>query len=80
MSKCQIKFKTAIPRLWKYNGAYKLVKGIITVTAHTAAALERNNKQMTFKNCIPFTNCKSEIDNTQVHTTKDIDVVMPMYN
>ena len=33
-----------------------------------------------FKNCAPFTNCISEINNTQVDNAKDIDTVMPMYN
>ena len=28
----------------------------------------------------PFINCISEINNTQVDNTKDIDIVMPMYN
>ena len=32
------------------------------------------------KNCAPFINCISEIDNTQIDNTKDIDIVMPMYN
>ena len=27
-----------------------------------------------------FTNCKSEINNTETDNTKDIDIVMPMYN
>ena len=27
-----------------------------------------------------FTNCKSEINNTEIDNTKDIDIVMPMYN
>ena len=33
-----------------------------------------------FKHCAPFTNCISEINNTQVDNAKDIDIVMPMYN
>ena len=33
-----------------------------------------------FKDCAPFTNCISEISNTQVDDAKDIDIVMPMYN
>ena len=35
---------------------------------------------MAFKNCAPFTNCISEINNTQVDNAKDIDIVMPMYS
>ena len=37
-------------------------------------------KKIIFKNCAPFTNCISEINNTQVDNAKDIDIVMPMYN
>ena len=35
---------------------------------------------MAFKNCAHFTNCISEILNTQVDNAKDIDIVIPMYN
>ena len=37
-------------------------------------------KKVIFKNCAPFTNCISEINNTQVDNAKDIDILMPMYN
>ena len=33
-----------------------------------------------FKNCAPFTNFISEINNTQVDNAKDIDIVMPVYD
>ena len=33
-----------------------------------------------FKNCAPFTNFISEINNTDLDKAKDIDIVMPMYN
>ena len=33
-----------------------------------------------FKNCAPFSDCISEINNTQIDYGKDLDVVMPMYN
>ena len=35
---------------------------------------------MVFKNFAPFTNCISEINNTQVDNAKNIDIVMPMYD
>ena len=35
---------------------------------------------MIFKNCAPFTNCISEINNTQLDNAKDFDIIMPMYN
>ena len=37
-------------------------------------------KIVIFENCAPFTNCISEINNTQVDNAKDIYIVMPMYN
>ena len=46
----------------------------------SSTAAGRNNKQVTFKNCAPFTDCISEINNTQVDNAKDLDVVMSMYN
>ena len=47
---------------------------------NTAAAVNNANKKVIFKSCAPFTNCKSEINNTQIDNAKDIDIVMPMYN
>ena len=42
--------------------------------------IEKNRKNRIIKNCAPFTNCISEINNTQIDNAKDIDIVMPMYN
>ena len=70
--------------LCDYSDAYILVKGTISVnnTAAQGAAANNNNnnKKVIFKNCAPFTNCISEINNTQIDNAKDIDIVMPMYN
>ena len=44
------------------------------------AEANKRNKGVIFKNCAPFTNCKSEINNTEIDHAKDIDIVMPMYN
>ena len=80
----QIKFKTTMLKssLCDYSDAYILVKGTITVnnTAAQGAAANNTNKKVIFKNCAPFTNCISEINNTQIDNAKDIDIVMPMYN
>ena len=67
--------------LCDYGDTYILVKGNITVNT-TAADVDANNtnKKVIFKNCAPFTNCISEINNTQVDNAKEIDIVMPMYN
>ena len=37
-------------------------------------------KEITFKNCAPFTKCISRINNTDIDNAQDIDIVMPMYN
>ena len=70
--------------LCDYSDAYILVKGTITITGAGADAAARQaderDKGVAFKNCAPFTNCISEINNTQVDNAKDIDIVMPMYN
>ena len=82
----QIKFKTTMLKsgLCDYSDAYILVKGTTTVNGRGADAAARQaderDKGVAFKNCAPFTNCISEIDNTQVDNAKDIDIVMPMYN
>ena len=79
-----IKFKTTMLKssLCDYSDAYILVKGTISVnnTAAHGAAANNTNKKVIFKNCAPFTNCISEINNTQIDNAKDIDIVMPMYN
>ena len=49
-------------------------------TAGGAAAANNTNKKVIFKNCAPFTNCISKINNTQVDDAEHIDIVMPMYN
>ena len=82
----QIKFKTTMLKssLCDYSDAYILVKGTITITGRGADAAARQaderDKVVIFKNCAPFTNCISEINNTQIDNAKDIDIVMPMYN
>ena len=82
----QIKFKTTMLKssLCDYSDAFIIVKGTIAITgagAHAAARqADERDKGVAFKNCAPFTNCISEINNTQVDNAKDIDIVMPMYN
>ena len=80
----QIKFRTTMLKssLCDYSDVYILVKGTITVNNTAAADADANNtnKKVILNNCTPFTNCISEINNTQVDNAKDIDIVMPMYN
>ena len=77
----QIKFKTSMLRssLCDYSDTYIIVSGTVTVAA-LAAGRGNNNIQVVFENCAPFTDCISEINNTQIENANYIDVIMPMYN
>ena len=64
-----------------YSDAYIHVKRDREVpNTRTEVASNNKNKNVIFKNCTPFINCVSEINNAQVDDAHDIDVVMPMYN
>ena len=79
----QIKFKTTMLKssLCDYSDAYIFVKGTISVNNTADGAAANNiNKKVIFKNCAPFTNCISKINNTQIDNAKDIDIAIPMYN
>ena len=58
------------------------VKGNVSVnnTATAGADANNTNKKVIFKNSAPFTDCISNINNTQADNAKDIDIVMPIYN
>ena len=75
----QIGFKTTMLKssLYDYSDAYIL----ITVNnIGTAAAPNKKNEKVIFKNCASFTNCISDINNTQIDNAKDIDIVIRMQN
>ena len=67
-----------------YADSYILVKGTITITGagdyYAAKRLDQRNKGVIFKNCAPFTNYISRINNTGIDNAQDIVIVMPMYN
>ena len=79
-----IRFKKSMIRssLCDYSNPRILVKGTITVPNTTAAgvAVNNTNKKVIFKNCAPFTDCITEINNIQVDDAQKTDTVMPMYN
>ena len=70
--------------LCDYSDAYILVKGTITINGRGADAAagqaDERDKGVAFKNCAPFINCISEINNMQIDNAKDTDIVMPMYS
>ena len=66
-------------KLCDSSDAYILVSGTVTVVK-LAAGIGNNGMQVEIKNCAPFANCISKINNTQIDNAKYIDVVMPIYN
>ena len=79
--------------LYDYSDAYIPLKGRITITedagpdeGRTEAQLlvarqaDKRNKGVIFKNCAPFINCKTEINNTEIDNATNIDIVMSMHN
>ena len=67
-----------------YSDAYMVVSGTITITGagrnDAVKQLDERKKGVIFKNCVPFTECISEINNTLIDNGKYIDVVLAMYN
>ena len=68
--------------LCDYSGACILVKGNISVNYNAGAGVAANNtnKKVIFKNCAPFTNSISKINNIQIDIAEYVDIVMQMYN
>ena len=70
--------------LCNYSDEYILGKEKIAITRAGADAAARKTdergKGIIFKNCAPFINCKSKINNRQIDNAKYIDIVIPMYN
>ena len=64
--------------LCDYSDAYILASATMKVAAAGAAANNRRN--IIVKNCTPFTNCISKINNTQIDNAKDTYIVIPLYN
>ena len=90
-----IKFETTMLRsnLCDYADAYILVNKTVTITWDAGPAKGRTEAQLlaarladdrdegvAFKNCAPFTKCIRRINNTDIDTAQDIDILMPMYN
>ena len=66
--------------LCDYSDSYILVSVTITVPNTGTAGNPNNRTNIIIKNCAPFTDCISEMNNTHIDNAKDIGIVMPMYN
>ena len=71
-----IKYDTRVlkPNLCDYAEAYILVDGTIRGTGGD------NNTRLGLKNCSVFTKCNLEINDENIDTAENLDIVMPMYN
>ena len=82
----QIKFTSSMMRsnLCDYSNAYILLKGTITIDwlgdNDATKRADEISKGVTFKNCAPFTECISNINNTQINNAKYMHVMMLIYN
>ena len=70
-----IKFETETIKssICDYSDAFILVTGDITINAD-------NDTHVAFKNCAPFSTCKTEINDVFIDEANHIYVAMPMYN
>ena len=79
----QIKFKTTMLRssLCIFSHEDIRAKGTITVnnTAAADTAANNANKKVIFKNCTPFTDCISKINNVKIDHA-NTDITMRMYH
>ena len=57
---------------------YIVVKGDITLEGDND--VNKQSKNLAFKNNAPFINCVSKISGVKTDNAEDLDVVMPMYN
>ena len=82
----QIEFKTSALKSSScdYGNVCILVSGAITIIGRgaeqAAVQADERNKRVIFKNCAPFSDCISKINNAQVDDTKNLHVVILMYN
>ena len=76
----EIRIKTSmlISYLCDFSDAHIVVKWTITLKGDNNA--NKRNKNLSFKNNIPFINCISKINGIKIDNAEDLDVVMPMYN
>ena len=66
--------------LWDYSDPYILVSRTLTAPNKGTVANPNNRKNIRIKNCPPFTDYISEINNATTDNAKDTDIVMPIFH
>ena len=65
----------------QFQGRVILVKGTIAIpNTGTAADPNYRKRNVEFKNCAPFTDCISQINDKEIDHANNIDVVMSIHN
>ena len=64
--------------LCDFSDVWIVVEGTIILEGDNDA--NKRNKNLAFKNNVPFINCISKINSLQIDNAEDLDVVMLMYN
>ena len=76
-----IRFKTSVLRsdLCHHSDVYIAATGIDRLAAATNEN-DKAQKNIVFKNNVPFRSYVSKINSTLIDNAEDLDIVMPMYN
>ena len=64
--------------LCDYSDEDVILNGIIIAWTNFKRSSNSTNKEAMFKNCAPFPDCITEINNIQVDNVKDLNVAVPM--
>ena len=81
-----VNFKTSMLKssLCDYSDEYILTSETITITRggndDAARQINERNKEVIFKDCTPFTDCISEINNIQIDNVEYKDSLISMYD
>ena len=67
--------------LCDFSDAYRYIQGTVAIqNTGTAGTPNNRNKNLIFKNFVPFTDYINKINNAQVDNVKEMDAAMSMYN
>ena len=77
-----MRFKTLMLRsdLCDYSDAYIVVKGTTDFLADAENENNKDDKNVAFKNNVPFRLCIPKTNSTLIDNAEDLNIVMPMYN
>ena len=69
-----------ISYLCDYSNAYIVAKGTLDLSAAAGNKNDKAEKDVAFKNNVPFRSCISKINSTLIGNAEGVDIAMPIYN